>query len=164
MLPTSSDKNIVVIVLVGIIIVLLGVLYYNYTSLQERAAKSGVGAPLPEVKDLRLIQGEVTDIAGTILTVKVNKLIGWGFDSSKVISEEYKVVIGDKTELLKLISLSEPSRAKSVSEPSSPVQLKPVKIILKDFKKGDSVSVYADKNLVETKDFTARKIEVLPKN
>lgn len=162
--PISSDKNIIVIILVGIIIVLLGVLYYNYTSLQERAAKSGISAPLPEVKDLRLIQGEITDIAGKILTVRVNKLIGPGFDSGKVVSEERRVVVGDKTEIVKLTFPVSTFTSAPVTAPAVSVQPKAEKASFKDLKKGDFVGAYADKNIVDAKEFTATKIELLPKN
>lgn len=162
--PISSDKNIIVIVLVGIIVVLLGVLYYNYTSLQERVAKPGVlGTPLPEVKDLRLVQGEITDIAGKILTVKINKLIGPGFDSSKIVSEERKVVVGDKTEIVKLTFPALTLASAPAAVPNVPVQPKLDKISFKDLKKGDFVGAYADKNIVGVKEFTATKIELLPR-
>lgn len=164
MLSISSDKNIVVIVLVGIILVLLGVLYYNYASLQERAAKSGVGAPLPEVKDLRLIQGEVTGIAGTILTIKVNKLIGPSFSSGKVVSEERRVVVSDKTEIVKLTFPPATFTSAPAAAPFASTQPKADKISFKHLKKGDFIGTYADKNIVDAKEFTARKIEVLSKN
>ena len=164
MSPTPSDKNIIVIILVGIIIVLLGVLYYNYVSLQEKVAKTVTSAPLPEVKDLRLIQGEITDIAGKILTVKANKLLGSGFDSSRVVSEERRVVVGEKTEIVKLTFPSSTFTSAPVAASNAPIQPKTDKISFKDLKKGDFIGAYADKNIVSASEFTAVKVELLPKN
>lgn len=132
-------------------VVLLGFFYYQYyTPPLERFAKPPpVTSPLPELKDLRFVQGEIVQIIGKTMTVRVKKLVGQDFASSQAVSEEYQVVIGDKTELVKLALHAEGQ--------------KPVKAVLKDFKKGDGVAVYADKNLVEIKEFTATKVELLPK-
>ena len=148
----SSDKNTIVIAVAALVVVLLGFFYYKYyyTSPLEKVFKPPpVTAPLPELKDLRFVRGEITQIVGKTMTVRVNKLVGQNFESSKAVPEEYKVVIGDKTELLKL------------TFPSGPfAQPKPAKIKPKDFKKGDTVTVYTDKNLTETKEFMATKIEL----
>lgn len=150
----SSDKNTLVIVVAAIVVVLLGFFYYQYYTppLKKIAKPSPVSSPLPELKDLRFVQGELIQIVGKTMIVRLKKLVGQNFESSQVISEEYKVAIGDKTELVKLIPASGPS-----------AQPKPVKITLKDFKKGDAVAVYADKNLIEIKEFIAVKIELLPR-
>ena len=145
---------------------LLGILYYNFSGPQERVAKPppAVSSPLPEVKDLRLVQGEIKDIAGKILTVRVNKLLGPGFDSNKVVSEEYRVVGGDKTEIVKLVFPSLAPTPGSAAGPTSFVQPKAEKISFKDLKKGDLIGAYAGENIIDVREFTATKIELLPKS
>lgn len=110
------------------------------------------------------IQGELTQIGERTMVVKVDKLAGQSFESSRVVSEKYKVIVGDTTELVKLTLPAKSPQTKPGSEPPAALQPVSAKITFEDFKKGDYVSVYAAKNLIETKEFTAVKIELLPKN
>lgn len=151
--PPSDHKKTIIILLVVAAVTVLGFWYYKFHPFWPARTPTVSGpsmpAPLPEPKDLRFIQGELTQIVGKTMMVKVNKLVGQNFSSSRIISEEYKVVVGDKTELLKLASSSG--------------SVKPAKITLKDFKKGNAVVAYSDRNLVAFKEFTAVKVELLPR-
>lgn len=150
----SSDKSYIVIVLVAMVVALLGFFYYkyyNYSPLQNNISKPpALTPPLPEPTDLRFIQGEIVQVVGKTLMVRVNKLVGQDFASSKIVSEEYKVIIGAKTELVKFTSEKDGSQ-------------KSAKAVLKDFKKGYAVAAYAEQNLIGFKEFTAVKIELLPR-
>src|SRR3989338_548626 len=142
------------ILLVVVAVAAFGFWYYKFAPAKPAPSPTVFSAPslptpLPEPTDIRFIQGEIMQVVGKTLIVKVNKLVGQNFASSKIVSEEYKVIIGAKTELLKLTS-TEGGPQKSA------------KAVIKDFKKGGAVAAYAEQNLIGFKEFTARKVELLP--
>ena len=155
-IPSSDHKKTIIILLVVAAIAVLGFWYYKYGSfrfvqgpaVQPSPSGHPVFTPLPEPTDLRFIQGKIDQIVGKALIVKVNKLVaGKDFASNKIVTEEYKVIVGAKTELVKLTS-------------DAGVQ-KSAKAVLKDFKKGNAVAAYASQNLINFKEFTAVKVEIL---
>lgn len=153
--PPIDYKKTLIIILVLAAIAALGFGYYKFGPFfsakppAPSAIPGPVFTPLSEPTELYFIQGEIAQVIGKTLMVLVNKLVGQDFASSKIISEEYKVSVGNKTELLKL-------------NPEGETQ-KPVKAALKDFKKGNAIKAYTDRNTVIFKEFTAVKIELLPR-
>lgn len=150
--PSDHKKNIIILLIIAVLAA-FGFWYYksrlSSPVSQPIVSGSPVSTPLPEPKELHFIQGEIVQVVGKTLMVKVSKLVGSSFASSRIVTEEYKVTVDDKTELVKMVSSSETSAQKAV------------KATLKDFKKGYMVAAYADRNLVQFKEFTAVKVELL---